>query len=246
LLKSLICSGALTTHDVLPMFKFLTSVKTARSSSKNWFFETIKRLDRYKRMPESADNMEEPGTTRFANLSSPIFWRITAGVFASILLIEAALLLFSWHTEQKRQLNGLDDSIKAVTTLLDPINPIPQLDQLIKAESTVSKHRIVGYLYRTSTGERYASGNSVDLEKEVFAGKPRLYSSSKGVYSTYLSQALLSTDANELWLRVDATWISAYMKNYIWRILVMILLISAFVTGACLVFLNPLLIKPRC
>lgn len=195
-------------------------------------------------MPETSHNLEGSRNTRFANLSSPIFWRITAGVFASILLIEAALLVFSWHTEQKRQINGLDNSIDAVTTLLDPINPIPQLDQLIQKQNDESKYQIIGYVYHTSGGERYAGGNSANLEQQVFAGKQKVYSSSDGTYAMYKSLGLLSTEANELRLRIDATWISEYMQGYIWRILVMILLISAFVTGACLVFLNPLLIKP--
>lgn len=195
-------------------------------------------------MPESSHNYEESKATRIANLSSPIFWRITAGVFASILLIEVALLVFSWHTEQKRQINGLKDSINAVTTLLDPINPIPQLDQLIKSTTKSSKYQIIGYIYRTSTGTRHSGGNNAALDEVVFAGSPQHYSNSKAIYSTYQSKGLLSTDANELWLRVDASWISDYMEGYILRIMVMILLISVFVTVACLVFLNPLLIKP--
>jgi len=195
-------------------------------------------------MPESRQPIAESSTTRFANLCSPIFWRITAGVFASILLIEVVLLVFSWHAEQKRQVNGLGHSVRAVTTLLDPVNPIPQLDQLIHSKSANPEYRIIGYIYRTSSGEKFTSGDSANLDQEVFSGKPSYYSSSDETFSTYHAKGLLGIKANELWLRVDAGWISDYMKGYILRILVMILLISAFVTAACLVFLNPLLIKP--
>ena len=72
---------------------------------------------------------------KFVNLKSPIFWRITAGVFASILFIELILLVYSWSTERNRLLTRLDESITTLTSLLDRENPVPQLDHLPSAAS---------------------------------------------------------------------------------------------------------------
>jgi len=73
---------------------------------------------------------------KFVNLKSPIFWRITAGVFASILFIELILLVYSWSTERNRLLTRLDESITTLTSLLDRENPVPQLDHLLSSRNT--------------------------------------------------------------------------------------------------------------
>jgi len=179
---------------------------------------------------------------RFVNLKSPIFWRIATGVFVSILLIEAALLLFSWYTERGRQLSAIEDSISAVTTLINQQNPTPQLNQLIQIQSEDSKYQIIGYVYESPAGTRHAGGESLGLDEAVNSQVTSLYSSAEGIYSTYRN--IGAPDAGKLWLKLDASWVNVYMDRYIWRILGMIVLISLFVTAGCLVFMQPLLIKP--
>lgn len=184
------------------------------------------------------------GSRGLVNLKSPIFWRITTGVFASILLIEAALLIFSWFTERGRLLTRLDESLVTVTSLLDTTNPLPQLEQLIASENILPNYHFNGYIYESPAGVRHSAGQSHSLDSVVDKSTPNFYSSADETYATYIIRDLDNGQIDKLWISVDTSSISAYMISYIWRILGMILLISAFVTGACLILLNPLLIKP--
>ena len=175
---------------------------------------------------------------------SPIFWRITAGVFASILIIEVVLLIASWFTERERLLTRLDESLITLTSLLDHDDPLPQLEQLISSNSSLPKHEIIGYQYESPTGSQHKGGADQSLSDVVDEKNPTLYSSKDKSYISYTTRNLNNGRVDKLWLIVDTSSISAYMVSYIWRILAMVLLISAFVTGTCLIFLTPLLINP--
>ncbi len=175
---------------------------------------------------------------------SPIFWRITAGVFASILIIEVALLVFSWFTERGRLLARLDESLVTVTSLLDHNDPRPQLDQLIGNNRTLPNYEVIAYIYESPAGLRQSGGSSHNLSQVVDEKRPTYYSSSEKIYASYVTRDLGNGRFDKLWLYLDTSTLSAYMASYIWRILSMVLLISAFVTGACLIFLTPLLINP--
>ena len=188
-------------------------------------------------------NINQP-IKRLVNFKSPIFWRITAGVFTSILLIEAALLVFSWYTERARLLDRLQDSLVTVTALLDSDNPVPQLDKLIQANSQQTKFNVTGYLYESPEGARYKGGKNASLDLVANDVNRTYYSSSDNIYSTYIPRELTTGLTDKLWLQVDTSGIQAYMTTYVWRILGMVVLISIFVTGACLILLTPLLIKP--
>ncbi len=178
------------------------------------------------------------------NLKSPIFWRITAGVFASILLIELVLLIFSWFTERDRLVTRLDESLVTVTSLLDYKNPVPQLDKLLQNQTNISTYRVNAYIYESAEGVRRTGGADSDIDQILNEQKPSMYSSRLNTYSIYVSRELGNGRADRIWLCVDTSNISDYMVGYVWRILGMVVLISAFVTGACLVFMNPILIKP--
>ncbi len=175
---------------------------------------------------------------------SPIFWRITAGVFASILIIEVALLIFSWFTERERLLTRLDESLITLTSLLDHDDPLPQLEQLINSGSSLPKYDIIGYLYESPEGSQHKGGADRTLSDIVDEKNPTHYSSEDKSYISYVTRSLDNGRIDKLWLYVDTSSISAYMVSYIWRILAMVLLISAFVTSTCLIFLTPLLINP--
>jgi len=195
-------------------------------------------------MPSSNQSPSATDSSGLINFKSPIFWRITAGVFASILLIEVALLVFSWFTERGRLLTRLDESLVTVTSLLDQKDPVPQLQQLINNESSLPNFEIIGFIYESPTGDRHTGGSNHALSTIVDESKPTHYSSDDKAYASYLTRDLDNGRVDKLWLCVDTSAISEYMVSYIWRILGMVLLISAFVTGACLIFLTPLLIKP--
>ena len=89
---------------------------------------------------------------KFFNLKSPIFRRITAGVFASILFIEILLLIYSWSTERQRLVTRLDESVTTLTSLLDLENPLPQLDHLLSSRDNTGNFEVSGYTYESPAG----------------------------------------------------------------------------------------------
>ena len=179
------------------------------------------------------------------NYRSPIFWRITAGVFASILIIEAALLVFSWNKERDRVIDRLSHSLNTIPALLDTQNPGQQLHKLIQENRTAGDYNIIGYISLNYKGNIIDSGGDIagiDIPADQydigFIGADSAY------YSTQFLLDESKTEHHIVRLKVDTSRLSSYMTNYVWRILGMVVLLSLFVTVACLVFLTPLLIKP--
>jgi len=162
---------------------------------------------------------------RFVNLKSPIFWRITAGVFASILCIEILLLIYSWSTERDRVVTRLDESVTTLTSLLDLENPLPQLDHLLSARNTTENFEIIGYTYKSPTGVITSQGetNKIDLQLDT-AGQGRFHHSAS-VYSSTSSRRISSQSSDKIGLQIDAHWINLYMKDYVRRIVGMVILI---------------------
>lgn len=176
---------------------------------------------------------------------SRLFWRIAAGLFASILIIEVALLLYSWFTERERMLDRLDETLHTVSSTLDVANPAPQLNGLISSDSDTAEYQITGFVYLTNNVKRSAGGNTDLIERQLSEQQPEKFNSATGDYIRLISlKPDLSNQERSLWLHVDASSINEYMKDYVARIVAMVILISLFVTGACLVILKPVLINP--
>lgn len=188
--------------------------------------------------------MHPPGKSKFANLDSPIFLRIAAGVFICILLIEAFLLIHSWSNERDRLLSQLDGSLVALTSLIDESNPETQLERLLASPQNDTKFKVIGYVIGNTEALQISGGNSAGLATIVNSAKPLLFSSESGLYDTLITASTSNDSSTPIRLRVDASWINDYMKNYVWRISFMIVLISVFVTAGCLLLLTPLLVNP--
>lgn len=183
------------------------------------------------------NSLRDSAVGRYSSLKSRLFWRIAAGVFVSILLIEALLLAYSWFTERERLLQRVDDSLVTVTSVLDFSNPVVQLDRLLE------KNQITAYQYQSADGQTFTGGADIS-QSDVSAEKSSSYDSQNGSYLRYYARGSVGNKIDQLRLSVDVLWIDKYMKDYVWRILAMIMLISVFVTGACLFFLKPLLVNP--
>ena len=181
-------------------------------------------------------------TDRSNPASSKLFWRITLGIFLSILLIEFVLLVYSWYGERSRLLIRLDESLLTVESLIDTTDPIPQLEQLLARTSNEIKNKLTGYIHVSNTGIESKGGNSLNLNAQVSQSNPALFDSVSGSYVRYFP--LNTPNSQSLILSVDASWINSYMRGYVFRILGMVILISLFVTIACLFFLKPILINP--
>lgn len=177
-----------------------------------------------------------------ANVRSPLFFRIAAGVFVCILLIEAILLIHSWSKERNRLLSQMDSSIVALTLLVDRSDPKPQLEKLLNSAGNENRFNVVGYAI--GNVDPTSGGESNGLVSSVSTDEPSLYSAATGRYNKLLFTDEEIGTHNQIRLRIDASWINEYMTSYVWRILFMIVLISLFVTAGCLLLLNPLLIKP--
>jgi len=176
---------------------------------------------------------------------SPIFWRITAGVFASILIIEAALLIFSWNTERERVIDRLNHSLDSIPALLDIHNPVPQLNSLVQEENAADEYSIIGFTSLNYKGEIVSSGGEITgIDSLTDPYQTGFIGTNANHYSTQFILDESKTEHHIVRLKVDTSSLSSYMRNYVWRILGMIVLISVFVTVACLIFLTPLLIKP--
>jgi len=188
--------------------------------------------------------MFDSSTIKTSSLKSPIFWRIAAGVFASIMLIEVILLVYSWTTERSRVLERLDDSLVTMTSLLNRDNPIPQLENLLNNQSKNTQHRVIGYLYISASGNRSSGGEADGIQNSKSDSVADQYDSTTGSYVSFQALANSNAPDDKLWLKTDATWVGEYMQSYVWRIVGMILLISLFVTVAGIVFLNPIVIHP--
>ncbi len=148
--------------------------------------------------------------------------------------------MYSWFTERERQLTRLDDAMANVVVILDENNPSIQLDKLMNEGSVAGNYRLIGYQYQSHNGVEIEGGAISSLKTLVSAQNPRHFDSSTGQYQRYIKNAAGQT----FLLSVDASWINAYMRTYVWRILGMVMLISVFVTLASLVILKPILINP--
>ncbi len=174
---------------------------------------------------------------KFFNLKSPIVRRITAVVFISILIVEALLLAHSWGTEQGRVFAGIDRSFDVASVLLDVDNPSLQLEELLESQSG---YPVIGYWYESPAGAAHTGGRAISTEGFDSTHQASNHNRKDGTYLSLHTR----TGSGALYLLTDVSRLDAHMRNYGWRITGMVLLISVFVTGACLLFLRPLLINP--
>lgn len=185
--------------------------------------------------------MSESTKRNFLNPGSRIFWKIAAGIFISILMIESVLLLYSWFTERSRLLTRTGESLATVVSLLDDHAPAAQLERLLSDESPVQTLKLVGFNYQQADGIEIQGGETASILTLVNANKLTHYDSTNNRYTQYFPA---DGTHDSFRLRVDTSWINSYMRTYVWRILGMVTLISLFVTIACLILLKPLLINP--
>ncbi len=179
-----------------------------------------------------------------ALVKSRLFWRIATCIFLSILLIECIILVYSWFTERDRLISQLDETLSIVVSTLDTEQPLPDLERLLGSHSSNVKYQIKGFVHVSAGGHSSAGGLADDLTLNVLPGNPAVFNSRTGEYIKHVALDSSAPAGQQLWLRVDADWINQYMKDYVFRIVAMVILISLFVTGASLLFLKPTLVNP--
>ncbi len=175
---------------------------------------------------------------------SALFWRIAVCLFASILLIEGMLLVYSWFTERNRIISRFEASIDLLVSSLDAADPVPQLNRLIENPQADSNLRLLAFQHKLSDGTTSSTGDLSEPLLSVLKTQQSHFDKSTETIVSRHHRTLKNGRSNTLLLRFDAAWISTYMSGYVWRILGMVMVISVFLTTACLIFLKPMLIDP--
>lgn len=175
---------------------------------------------------------------------SALFWRITACIFASILLIEGVLLVYSWGTERNRMISRVGESVHLLVSSLEVTDPVPQLNRLIENPIEDSELRVLAYQHQDTKGIVRSNGDLLESRLPALEVHQSIFDDKTNSIVTRHDRELNDGQTDTLTLRIDANWVASYMDRYVWRILGMVMLISLFVTIACLVFLKPLLIDP--
>ncbi len=175
---------------------------------------------------------------------SALFWRIAACLFASIILIEGLLLVYSWFTERDRIVTRFEDSIRVLVSSLDATNPVPQLNNLIANPPSDTNLRLLAFHHHGNDGVANSAGYLSESLQSILETQRNHFDKATETFVSRHDRTLENGRSDTLSLRFDAAWIATYMESYVWRILGMVMLISLFLTTACLVFLKPLLIDP--
>ena len=175
---------------------------------------------------------------------SALFWRIAACLFASIILIEGLLLVYSWFTERDRIITRFEDSIHVFVSSLDAANPVPQLNHLIANPPADTKLRLLAFHHQAGDGATSSTGYLSESLLSILDTQQNYFDKPTETFISRHNRALETGYSDKLSLRFDGSWIAIYMESYVWRILGMVMLISLFLTMACLIFLKPLLIDP--
>lgn len=208
-------------------------------------------MSQFKRMVKAA----LPGKRQSAGLSrqkigpsalrSPLFWRIAAVVFLSIVCIEAILLLFSWFSERDRLLARIDDSLALLSPILAVSEDFSELDRLVHSDHDGGRGVLLGYVLETAQGSEIRGGDHSGLHRIIGERPTRIFDRQSGIYESALSLTLNNplTEAT-LWYRIDASHVVQELNGYVIRIVGLVVLISVFVTVGCLLCLTPLLIRP--
>ncbi len=144
--------------------------------------------------------------------------------------------MYSWFTERSRIFASIDDSTAMLVNSLDPADPVSQLSQLVINPVAESRFTLLGFTHVSSEAETTNFGDFPAVETSV--------NENSDVYISNHTRNLDGSRSETFILKTDASWVKGYMQEYVYRILAMILLISLFVTGTCLLILKPLLVDP--
>ena len=174
--------------------------------------------------------------------------RIELWVFLSILVIEAILLVPSVYRRERELLDHLQalssarasgilakDQVRPGTVLLD------QLKTLLLDPNVLG-----GALYKRDGTQVGQFGEPPALSFEQVNRNPMADYLNRGVqrYDAPWSMAMLEANQYVLIIRHDASSVQTELLNFIGRIALLVLIITAFVTLATLIVLQSLVIKP--
>ena len=187
---------------------------------------------------------EDHGDSVRSAVNSPIFWRIAGVVFVCIVVIEAVLLAFSWFGERERQLSRINESFALIPAIANSAELQPVLDSIMSGDSAYDGVPVLGYVIKKESQTIVSRGDTKALGI-LLGGKQEQLNSKTWVYDTSVDGGISDTGKKtRVFLRLDVDEVGAVLKNYVFKILGMVLLIGLFVTAGCLLLLTPLLVRP--
>lgn len=174
--------------------------------------------------------------------------RIVIWVFASVILIEAIILVPSAHKRKGELLDRLKEVSSAKVAMVMAFAPAEIDDQALLERLMVMKsHRFVlgGTLYRSDGVKVGSFGKPPALTHAAIpSGNPSGVGRSDGRY--YDVACLLAPQSSSpiLVLRHDAGWVQRELYAFILRIAGLVVIISLFVTAGAWVALDPIVVTP--
>ena len=180
-------------------------------------------------------------------LKSRLCQRVAAAVFASIIIVEALILILSYHSYERDLLVRLDDVER--TALISGF--------LLQAHGSPRNLLITGRILSQHTNLRGATLYSADGALiGSFGEKPRLNPEKSRTDNVTRQIVDDRTRFEVVWDpedtslpftvvgRLDATWISAELQRFVWRGIGLVLLISLFACPITMIIVGNLTLVP--
>lgn len=187
---------------------------------------------------------------------SRLSWRILASVFLTILTVQVAILSLTIKNEQQLHLDNLQEMARQT---IAPALHANVADYLASPLTQESANRIMGAsivngmtIYNQSDYRLIAMyGEAPVLQLKTGVSPNQSYYSVDGsFYDVVLSPGQLNRGNGDVYqpyyvvVRLDSKTISALVKNYVYHSLLVMFLLSAFVTTVLMVALSRWLLEP--
>ena len=182
-----------------------------------------------------------------ASVRCRLCWRIALAVFASILAIEAAILVPSYKNYERDLLLRLEDAGRtAMIAGLRLSGHASDRDLLIAGKSLTRGTRVEGGTLYHMDGRKIGSFGEVPELTLSEARKTGIARARRADGARY--EVLWSAEETGLSLivagRLDSRWIESELVAFVWRVIGLVLLISVFVSGAAMFILGRLILRP--
>ena len=178
---------------------------------------------------------------------SRLSWRITLTVFATILLVQSIVMVFTTRAFEAEELGALRRGAQTAVAIAigDARDQLAaplerrEIDQLMSATSI----RGIG-IYALDHGLLTTAGDSTILRPAISSQALRTYRSSDGAYYEVLFQPDDIGRPYYVSARLDASHIKPAVIDHIKQTLVTLVLFSVFVTGVLMMVLGEWLLQP--
>jgi sigma-B regulation protein RsbU (phosphoserine phosphatase) len=174
--------------------------------------------------------------------------RVVLWVFISVVVIEAIILIPSYHNRQVELLRQLKEISAARIALIQKIDPHPMApEKLLGQMETLLAQSVIlgGSLYSSSGSPLGTFGEPPRLTfADVRSHGTLARLSPDGTRYDAACPTLQPSDQYLLVLRQDATSVQQELKRFVMRIAGLVLIISLFVTAGAWIALGPIVITP--